>query len=370
MRDAPTPDGDSPDELSYEDFDDVSWTEPEDLAPLDLDALGDDIPAESQVKPDKLPSGARLPRAKRVPGAPSQPRQGLLDTLDTLDDEIEPGSPPAASAAADADVGVDQDPAPEPITAAPIEASDAGAGEPGIKSRAEAVPATADTAPPESARAVSAPAVEVAKDQAAEAVETSVAAKTIGADQVAEPEGPAEPVIPPDVYCVALALPPELGAQALELRATGEIEAMPPPGVALTGRFQTADLPAVEVALAHWVRTRLPVQLETTGVLARVIGEQQYMAAWTLDPEEELQEAQQALQRALEPLIVALSGEPFAPDVCVSIGDYVPARRYPQVIGQMQRDFEPSVWHATDLRLARLTPGTGPGNWDIARTFE
>jgi hypothetical protein len=43
MREDAAPDGDSPDELSYEDFDDVAYTEPEDLAPIDLDALGDDI---------------------------------------------------------------------------------------------------------------------------------------------------------------------------------------------------------------------------------------------------------------------------------------------------------------------------------------
>jgi hypothetical protein len=175
-------------------------------------------------------------------------------------------------------------------------------------------------------------------------------------------------VIAPDVYCALLPLPQELSVQVIELRKTGEISTMPPPGIVLTVLFRAADRAAVETALKKWARAHLPFQFETTNVLAKVIGAQQYVAAWALEPEEELVEAQHALRRALAELILPQPGAVFAFEAYVPVGDHVAAQRYPHVIGHMQRDFEPVVWQATDLQLVRQ--GEKPGEWDVVKTFD
>jgi hypothetical protein len=179
------------------------------------------------------------------------------------------------------------------------------------------------------------------------------------------------PPPPPDlIYRVQISLPPELIEQATALRKTGEITAMPEPGIALVVDFRATDLDAVRAALAAWVQKHLPMQLESTGVWAEVIGAQQYIAAWTLQPEKEVHAAQRSLNRALAPLITPLPDVPAEFPVRVVIGDQVAAARYPHVVAQMQRDFEPEVWHATELRLIQHPADAAPATWDLAATFD
>jgi hypothetical protein len=181
-------------------------------------------------------------------------------------------------------------------------------------------------------------------------------------------------VIPPGVYCAVLALPPEVGAGVLELRTTGEIENMPPPGVILTPQFRAPDIEAVKKALADWVRIHLPIQLEIIGIKADVVDAQQYIAAWLLEPQEELQESLHTLKRALAELTLPLSGTTATIGPHVMIGDYVPARRYAHLIGRMQRDFEPQVWQSAELQLVRREPDDqsdgAPDGWQVEQVFD
>jgi hypothetical protein len=155
----------------------------------------------------------------------------------------------------------------------------------------------------------------------------------------------------------------------LELRKTGEITEMPPPGIELAAAFHAADLGLVQEALAVWARNHLPLQLEITAVLAEVIGSRQYVAAWMLQPEEELHDAQRDLMRALEPIVEPLPDAPAAFHVQVTIGDHVLPKPFPHLIGQMQRDFEPFVWDAETLSLIRQTPGLETINWEPVESF-
>jgi len=342
MNHPPDPNPDDPGDLSYEDFEDVTWKDSGDLEPIDLDALDDEI----------------------EPVVEDEATEELLEVIDTLDDEIPPVGKEAPAGTKPASLPKQAEP---PSRARP----EASAGTPDRKIREEAGPVVEPAAIQEATVEVVTPAQEVEATQApaGEKATAEVAAPAAG-EKTGEAAAETPPAPPPPTYQVLLALPPDLGAQVLELRTTGEIVDAPPPGIALTAGFKATDLSAVEAALTEWVRVHLPLQLETTGILAEVAGAQQYIAAWTLEPEDELREAQLELMRSLAPLITLLPDTPAAFRVRVTISDHVPARRFPHVIAQMQRDFETYVWHATELMLVQHSPDAAPGDWEIARTFD
>jgi hypothetical protein len=346
MSNPPDPDPDDSGDLSYEDFEDLTWKDSGDLEPIDLDTLDDAM----------------------EPVAKDEATEGLLEVIDTLDDETSPAgeeAPTPQPAPA---------PPPQPEAEAPVQAEaspESPVQETGAGGAAEPAEAQAPAAGPPAeapAQTVAEPAAEAAPAPAEEQAAKPVAVATPAAEPVATAETPPAP--PPVTYQVLLGLPPDLGARVLELRTTGEIVDTPPPGIALTAGFNATDLPAVETVLANWVRAHLPLQLETTGIVAEVVGGQQYAAAWTLEPGEELAEAQHELMRSLAPLITLLSDAPAAFNVRVTISDHVPAQRYPHVIAQMQREFETYVWHATELMLVQRPQDGEPGEWEIAKTFD
>jgi hypothetical protein len=345
MSNPPDPDPDDSGDLSYEDFEDLTWKDSSDLEPIDLDTLDDAM----------------------EPVAEDEATEELLEAIDTLDDELPPtgeeaSTPqpvPASSPQPEAEAPVQAEASPE----SPVQEIAADqAAEPAEAQAPDAGPAA--EAP---AEALAEPAAEAAPAPADEQAAKPVAAAAPAAETIAAPE---TPPAPPVTYQVLLGLPPDLGARVLELRTTGEIVDAPPPGIALTAGFNATDLPAVETVLAHWVRAHLPLQLETTGVVAEVVGAQQYAAAWTLEPAEELAEAQHELMSALAPLITLQSDAPAAFNVRVTISDHIPAQRYPHVIAQMQREFETYVWHATELMLVQRPQDSEPGEWEIAKTFD
>ncbi len=318
------------DEVVYEPFEDV-WPDTEDLEAIDLDALDDAIPSEEDA-PDELTGEV----------------EDLFGAMDALDDTIpEEGAPGNTSEDVPPSGGEPDTPQPdETRLAGPAAAED-------ITVIEEAKPAAEEKA--------------VVPEPTHPPAPIPTAARRAGGAWVDAAEEPAPPDI---IFDVLLALPPDLGAQVLELRTTGEIDDMPPPGVALHAAFRATDRDALEEALADWTRANLPVQIELTGIEAEIVGTQQYVAAWTLDPAEELQEAQHELRRALAGLATPLPDAPVLRQVRVLIGDHVAARRYPYVIGQMQRDFDPYVWHATELLLVERDASAPPEDWTISRTFD
>lgn len=342
MTDSFIPDDDNrlpdDDDISYERFDDV-WEDPDDdLDVIDLDALDDPIEAAAVDEADETAA----PDDSGEEDAPTEAESAPEETTapaDSGEDEA-----PAPAAAPQAEQAIIEEPPPDPLDTVPF--PELQRVEPGDKLPP---PLTGKAAPVEAAPAP------VAKPVAAEAATD------------------AEPPIPPEVYRALLAVPPELGALVLEMRAAGEIEAMPPPGIALLTAFRTTDRAAVEAALERWAAAHLPIRIGVTGVLAEVIGARQYVAAWTLAPEEALQAAQLALTQALMPLILPLPDPTGAPisayPVRVTVGDQVAAHRFPRVIGQMQRAFDPVTWRADTVLLAAHAPDAPPDAWEIARTI-
>ena len=354
------------DELSYEDFDDMSWAEPaDDDNAIDLDALDNEINAPEDSAP-----AIEAPPKKPVSRPPSPP--AATDEADEPEKVEAVTAPPKKPASRPPS----RKPSPPPVEPTPTaekkpapaakdtpkpKAKAAAEPEPAIETTTESEPEAKPAEKPKS----KAPAAEKKPAPAAKPEAKAVA------EQVDEPEPEPEP--PDEVFCVLLELTSELDAQVLTLRNTGEITTMPPPGVVLTSAFRAAEMPKLERALAEWTRAHLPLQIEVADIHAEVSGAQQYIAAWNLDPAEELQEAQFELKRALAECTtpandIASPASSF--HVSIVIGDHIPARRYPQVIGQMQRVFQPYVWHVHRLQLVRLQPEVAPNTWEMVKSFD
>ena len=319
------------DEVSYEAFDDVLWQDAaEEPDVIDLDALDEAI-----VEEDATP-----------PAAPDRATQGLFDTLETLDDDIgsSTASPPVRTGL------------PRPASRPPVVAPSSDEPKPPARTALPTrPPASANTPPPVPTLPKAAPAALVAPTDEGEDT-TGDSAETA-------------PVAVEMVYEVLLGVPPKLGAQVLELRATGDIADMAPPGIALTAPFRASDALAVESALEDWAADYLPFTVTLNGVLAEVVGTDQYVAAWALQPENDLRVAQRDLAQTLASLITAEPGASSAFQVRLTIGERIAARRYPHVIAQMQRDFEPFSWDAEELLLVRRRADAAPDEWEIARPF-
>ncbi len=191
------------------------------------------------------------------------------------------------------------------------------------------------------------------------------------AQETSAPPRPERAPAPPPtdwVYYALLGLPPQVGARVLELRTAADINDMPPPGIALLGHFRTQALAAVQAELAHWARNHLPLQVEATAVWAEVRGQQQYVAAWVLQPAKTLLKAIEALQRAL--LLLVQPAQKEKPRPHVVIGERVAAARFPHLVAQMQRDFEPLVWDAAQAVLVRKDAAAEADTWEIVATYE
>jgi len=319
MTDYYLPDDEPTDDVSYEDFDDMLWEEASEPEPIDLAALDDALPAE--------PGPARAEDALSA---------ATEDLLDALDDALPPRHAPSA---------------PEDRGFAAFAAPPASLAE----DTDDFLAALDDAlAPPLAVASVLAPMPLV----------TPVpAARSAGAPERAAPLATGL------VYQVLLGLPPELGAQVLELRATGDVEDMPPPGIPLTPRFYTPDADALDAALERWARARLPLTVEIAGVHAEVVGERHYVAAWTATMDDRLRAALHALKRTLTGLIEPLPDEPPAIRLRVTIGERIAARRFPQVVALMQRDFEPAQWPMRTLLLAVCVEDEALPDWDIAAVY-
>lgn len=360
-------DNDPQDELEYEPFDDVEWTDPDTLDAIDLDEI-------DAVSPDDEDAAKVHPtsKLKPVPRSPVRRRRPPVPADSTAPQPAAAPTPDDAPAAGEDETDADSPPVMAEAEIPPDTPQETGEEAPTAASPPEDAPVPADirdqtvTAPPKEPPA---PAKEPA-DPPAQMEHTTPAAETSQPTTPVEPVEPAEPVIPPDVYCVLLATPPEVDAQILALRATGEIATMPPPGIILSPQFHAMEMEPVHTALANWARAHLPIQIEITGIGAHVLGERQYIAAWPLEPAEEMQEAFHALRRVLAPLILPIAGTGTTIGVHIMIGDDIAPARYPHVIGHMQRDFTPHIWQTTDLQLVRQVPGSDPVQWEIVQTFD
>lgn len=399
------PDDDQDEDLSYEDVDDMLWADTDDLEIIDLDSLDSELEsfveagADDAVRPapSDEPRHEPLPRRLRTldldalddalePEDHDDATETLLSSIDALDDDleaddevddesVEPLRPPVPLTRPGADRPQPFPPARRDLRALDLDALDDDLEPEDHDDATEALLDSLDalddevrtSAPPR------VPGMEPRPRPSTPLVPRPAAPPPAppGQQPTARPPAPGEPAAPPDViYQAIIPLPAELGARVLELRESGQIADMPPPGVPLTVAFRATDRARVEGILGNWTRQHLPLQIEITGVIAEIVGSQQYVAAWSLQPEEELSEARDALHRALAPAITPVPDTYLASQARVAIGDRVTARFYPRVVAEMQQQFESFVWVADGAALASRTLDTDADEWIIARAFE
>ncbi len=166
------------------------------------------------------------------------------------------------------------------------------------------------------------------------------------------------------IYRVVLTLPLELSEQIAALRAEAGIEGLPPPGIELTPPFHTGDPEAVEATLEAWAQDTLPLQPEITGVVARVIGTQQYEAALAVEPGADLVDVSEDLMTRLEDLIV-LPGELDPAPGRILVGGAVEAAAYPRLIARLQREIDLIGWQAESAMLIRRPAGSDTAEWEV-----
>ncbi|NDJ74713.1 MAG: hypothetical protein GYB65_00525, partial [Chloroflexi bacterium] len=322
----------------------------------DLDPTAEDVPTAEDEKP--------------APPLPARPTLKPLD-IDQLDDALDDDDDDASDARRamlgelDAELGLpgakDLDPT------AVVKETD----KPAETKVAEDAPAAAAVEKPKAKPPEPAPEPDEKPEAAKQAPAKPEPAKPAPPPTTAmgAPPAAASPAAPPqEVFCVLIPLPDELAETVRECRAAGEINDVPPPGVVFAIPFRTAQLDAVQTAITEWTRAHLPLQLEVTGIKAEVIGEQHYLAAWTLSPVEELEDAQRALVKAIAPLIRPVQGARISAQVHVVVGDNIAPGPYPAVIGTMQRLFDTHIWHAEAAALVTKAPDAD--TWETLRTFD
>jgi hypothetical protein len=337
---------DEPGEIEYGDFPDASddlWID-DDEDVIELEDLDDDAGVLGLEAPAVEPEAVEVAAADE-PAAP--------DADDALREEL---------FAAIADLADEADETPEPATPAPepVRAETPPEPQPLIQPEAAAppvvpAPPVVEVRPtPPSAPPAPAPVVHVEVPAAP------------GREEEASDEG--APVLPDWIYRIVLTLPLDLVEQIEELREDAGIEGAPPPGIDLAPVFRTDDPVEVEGALDDWAQEHLPFDLEVAGVLASVIGTQQYVAGLAVEPEDALDEPYDDLMFNLDGLIVPAEDDDVQLAQIV-VGSAVPALTYPRLVARMQREIDLIGWRAESVMLIRREAGADLADWQVVALF-
>lgn len=179
-------------------------------------------------------------------------------------------------------------------------------------------------------------------------------------------EIPPENPVPLFYYRVSVPIVDELARQINVARGTIGMDGALIGSFAWQADFKTQQIEAVQTLLREWVTQHLPIAVRVERVEALVEGTQRYLAAFSLEPAERIQNAQAALQNALQAVITPLPFAdqlPFVPRL--PIADHVNAAHFPRLIHMLQMNFDPTEWQIQAVELL-YTPDT---RWEVLDTF-
>lgn len=183
------------------------------------------------------------------------------------------------------------------------------------------------------------------------------------ADEPAPAPDPATGSDAPCLFRVVAPLAEDLRAAIAAVRSAHALEGAAPDALELIAPFRSDDPAALGEALRTWAAERLPLELTLSEVAADVLGARRYVAGWALDPAGRLAGAQQALARALSPLIAPCADTPDVFEPRLVVADCVPPPVFPRLIADMQRMFEPQDWTLTHITLEEAHPAERPARW-------
>ncbi len=339
---------DEPGEIEYGDFPDTGgepWVD-DDESVIDLDATDLDVTALDAGDDETLDLAAPEKTITGVEASDDPLREALFAAIADLDDEVDEeqlAQAPLASAAPESLTTVEQAPLPalEPEAAMPL---------------VHAPPVVEETETPSAVAPVP--------------VETAgpAVAPTVPAEATVSTPGEGTPVLPDWIYRIVLTLPLEMVEQIEELRAEAGIEGAPPPGIDLAPVFRTQEPGEVEAALDDWAQLHLPFELEIAGVVASVIGSQQYVAALSVEPDGELDEPYDDLMFDLDGLVTPLDDDNVQLAQIV-VGSAVAAHAYPRLVARMQREIDLMAWRAESVMLIRREADAEMAEWQVVALF-
>ena len=156
--------------------------------------------------------------------------------------------------------------------------------------------------------------------------------------------------------------------QIEEPRAEAVSVGAPPPGIDVAPGFRTQEPGEVEAALDDWAQLHLPFELEIAGVVASVIGSQQYVAALSVEPDGELDEPYDDLMFDLDGLVTPLDDDNVQLAQIV-VGSAVAAHAYPRLVARMQREIDLMAWRAESVMLIRREADAEMAEWQVVALF-
>lgn len=147
-----------------------------------------------------------------------------------------------------------------------------------------------------------------------------------------------------------------------------------------TGAFQwqaafLCDEPqTVANTLDEWVQNNLPIPTKTERVHSEIAGTQTYIGGWALSNSDAIYKAQEKLTTQLVDIITPETDEDATFRAILPVHNEVPANRFPQLIGHLQRRLKAEAWKIEAIELLRL-PLDKKGNpepdavWSVMGTF-
>jgi hypothetical protein len=176
-------------------------------------------------------------------------------------------------------------------------------------------------------------------------------------------------------YRIAVSLPPLLQAAIEEaLDEVGLIDEKQVGAFQWQAAFQCNQPQTIAASLDEWVQDNLPIPTKTERVHSAVIGTQTYIGGWTLSNSEAIYKAQEKLTTQLADIITPEADDDSTFRAILPVHNDVPANRFPQLIGHLQRRFKAEAWKIEAVELLRL-PLDKKGNpeadatWNVMGTF-
>lgn len=172
-------------------------------------------------------------------------------------------------------------------------------------------------------------------------------------------------------YRIAAVLPPALQNAIHDTLNAAELGDSLDSGVfQWQAPYLTENPQEVAAVLDAWVQQHLPIKTATKRVHSEVVGAQSYIAGWELTNAKLIYQAHTALTTQLAALINPDTNASAIFRAIVPVLPEVPAERFPQVVGFLQRNFEAQAVTIAALEILRKPVDDETSTWQVMGVFK